>query len=64
MALLLLYQFVTFNFRRESGPMIRARGDREASVLFRVLVLLVGWGVRSIDAPENRYVVGLRVFKP
>jgi hypothetical protein len=44
--------------------MIRSRGDREASVLFRVLVLLVGWGVRSIDAPENRYVVGLRVFTP
>jgi hypothetical protein len=44
--------------------MIRSRGDREAAVLFRVLVLLVGWGVRSIDAPENRDVVGLRVFTP
>jgi hypothetical protein len=41
--------------------MIGSTGDREASVPFRVPVLLVGWGVRSIHAPENRFVVGLRV---
>ena len=38
----------------------RARGNREPPGLFLLVVLLTGWGVRSIDAPENRYVVGLR----
>jgi hypothetical protein len=39
----------------------RPRGNREPPALFfSCVVLLMGWGVRSIDAPENRNVVGLR----
>jgi hypothetical protein len=34
--------------------------QRPSYVVVRVLVLLVRWSVRSIDAPENCDVVGLR----
>jgi hypothetical protein len=38
----------------------RPRGNREPPGLFFVCCVALGWGVRSIDAPENRNVVGLR----
>jgi hypothetical protein len=38
----------------------RSRGNRVPPGLFSFVVSLMGWGVRSIDAPENRNVVGLR----
>src|ERR1700730_5453411 len=39
---------------------ITARGSREPTALLHVVVLSWGGGVRSIDAPEICYVVGLR----
>ena len=44
-----------FTVKAVDDKVIRDRDRRPPHV-----ALVVGWGVRSVHAPENRYVVGLR----